>query len=66
MGWQSRKSDDLRFNTIPTATGWIARAAYARASARLDVQPLLKRAGLTLQQIKTLDARIGAKPREIA
>jgi len=56
-----RQSDDLRFDAIPTATGWIARAAFAHASAQLNVQPLLKRAGLTLQQIKTLDARIGAR-----
>src|SRR4051794_28279779 len=56
-----RKPDDLRFNAIPTATGWIARAAFARASEQLDVEPLLKRSGLTLQLIKTLDARIGAR-----
>jgi AraC-like DNA-binding protein len=54
-------SNDFRFNTIPTAIGWIARAAFARASERLDVAPLLKRAGLTLQQIKSPDARIGAR-----
>jgi len=50
-------SNDFRFNTIPTAIGWIARAAFARASERLDVVPLLKRAGLTLQQVKNPDAR---------
>jgi len=55
------KPDDLRFNAIPTATGWIARAAFARASERLNAEPLLKQAGLTLQQIKTQDARIGAR-----
>jgi AraC-like DNA-binding protein len=56
-----RRSNDFRFNTIPTATGWIARAAFARASEQLDVEPLLKRAGLTIQQIKNLDARIGVR-----
>jgi AraC-like DNA-binding protein len=55
------KSNDFRFNAIPTATGWIARAAFARASERLNAEPLLKRAGLTLRQITTLDARIGAR-----
>ena len=54
-------SNDFRFNTIPTAIGWIARAAFARASERLDVVPLLKRAGLTLQQVKNPDARIGVR-----
>ena len=56
-----RKSDEFRFNAIPTATGGIARAAFARASEQLDVGPLLKRAGLTLQQIETPDARVGVR-----
>ncbi len=56
-----RKSNDLRFNTIPTAVGWIARAAFARASDRLDVAPLLKRTGLTVQQINNPNARIGVR-----
>src|SRR5215475_3900088 len=55
------RSNDFRLNSIPTATGWIARAAFARASERLNAEPLLKRAGLTLQQINTPDARIGAR-----
>jgi AraC-like DNA-binding protein len=55
------KPNDFRFNTIPTATGWIARAAFAWASEHLNVEPLLKRAGLTLQQIQTPDARIGVR-----
>src|SRR5262245_9123031 len=53
--------NDFRFNAIPTATGWIARAAYLRASEQLNAEPLLKRAGLTLQHIKSRDARIGAR-----
>jgi AraC-like DNA-binding protein len=56
-----RKPNELRFNAIPTATGWIARAAFARAAEQLDVAPLLKRTGLSLRQIKTPDARIAAK-----
>jgi Arabinose-binding domain of AraC transcription regulator, N-term len=55
------QSNDFRLNAIPTATGWITRAAFARASKQMDVEPLLKRAGLTLQQITALDARIGAR-----
>jgi AraC-like DNA-binding protein len=54
-------TNKVRLNTIPTATGWIARAAFARASEQLEVEPLLKRAGLTIQQISNLDARIGVK-----
>jgi AraC-like DNA-binding protein len=55
------KVDDARLTTLPTATGGIARAAYVQASARLDVEPLLKRAGLTLQQIRNPDIRIGVR-----
>jgi len=56
-----RKPDDARLTTLPTATGGITRAAYVQASARLDVQPLIKRAGLTPQQIKDPDIRIGVR-----
>src|SRR5262245_10581398 len=56
-----RKSNNLQFDAIPTATGWIARAAFARASEQLNVEPLLKRAGLTVQQLKNLNARIGVR-----
>jgi AraC-like DNA-binding protein len=46
-----------RLSTLPTATGGIARAAYARAlEARLDVDALLKSANLTAAQAK--DARL--------
>jgi AraC-like DNA-binding protein len=55
------KPHDFRFDAIPTASGWIARAAFARASEHVNAEPLLKQAGLTLQHIKTLDARIGAR-----
>ena len=55
------KSDNARLNELPTATGGIARAAYVRASGQLDVEPLLRRAGLTVQQVKDPDLRIGVK-----
>src|SRR5262249_49441804 len=58
---EMRRSNDFRFNTIPTATGGITRAAFAWASEQMDVGPLLKRAGLTIQQVKNLDARIGVR-----
>jgi Arabinose-binding domain of AraC transcription regulator, N-term len=48
-----------RFSSIPTATGGIARAAYARASeARLEVGPLLKSSNLTPHQIKNSGFRM--------
>jgi AraC-like DNA-binding protein len=53
--------DNARLNKVPTATGGIARAAYIRASGQLDVGPLLKRAGLTVQQVKNPDLRIGVR-----
>lgn len=56
-----RKPDDAWLTTLPTATGGIARAAYVQASARFDAQPLVKRAGLTIQQIEDPDIRIGVR-----
>jgi AraC-like DNA-binding protein len=48
-----------RSNWLPTATGGIARAAYARAlEARLDIGPLLKSSNLTLRQVKNSSFRI--------
>jgi hypothetical protein len=50
--------DSNRFGTLPTATGGIARLAYGRAQrAGIDVIPLLKKAGLTAQQIKDQGGR---------
>jgi AraC-like DNA-binding protein len=50
--------DTSRFGTLPTATGGIARLAYGRAQrAGIDVIPLLKKAGLTAQQIKDQGGR---------
>lgn len=48
-----------RSNWLPTATGGIARAAYARAlEAGLDIGPLLKSSTLTLRQVKNSSFRI--------
>jgi hypothetical protein len=52
----------LGFSSLPTASGGIARAAYARAlEARLEVGPLLKSSNLTPQQIKDSHFRIPVK-----
>lgn len=46
-----------RLGTLPTATGTLARLAYARAQrAGIELKPLLKQAGLTELQMK--DSRI--------
>lgn len=46
-----------RLGTLPTATGGLARLAYGRAlRAGVELKPLLKKAGLTEQQMK--DGRI--------
>jgi AraC-like DNA-binding protein len=51
-----------RFSSLPTASGAIARAAYARAlEARLEVAPLLKSCHLSPQQIKNSQHRIPVK-----
>jgi AraC-like DNA-binding protein len=48
-----------QFSSLPTASGGIARAAYARAlKARLKVGPLLKSSDLTTHQIKNSHFRI--------
>jgi len=59
---QSLKPKRLNFNSIPTAGGGIARAAYARAlKFRLDVKPLLKRCNLTVHQVKNPNIRLSVK-----
>jgi AraC-like DNA-binding protein len=51
-----------RFSSLPTASGAIARAAYARAlQARLEIEPLLKASSLTPQQIRNSQARMPVK-----
>ena len=48
-----------RLTALPTATGGIARAAYARCGKeRIDADMLLKKAGLTRQQIDDPEVRI--------
>jgi AraC-like DNA-binding protein len=59
---QARKPKRLRFNSIPTAGGGIARAACARAlKSGLDVKPLLKRCDLTVTQVNNPDIRLSVK-----
>lgn len=51
--------DAKRLGALPTATGGIARLAYARAQeAGVELGPLLKKAGLTDRQIKDSDVRL--------
>jgi AraC-like DNA-binding protein len=51
--------DTKRFGTLPTATGGIARLAYACAGrAGIALKPLLKKAGLTEQRIQDRSARL--------
>jgi AraC-like DNA-binding protein len=51
-----------RFSSLPTASGTIARAAYARAlEARLEVEPLLKCSNLTPHEIKNSHVRMPVK-----
>jgi AraC-like DNA-binding protein len=50
--------DNKRLGALPTATGGIARLAYACAQqAGIDLKPLLNRAGLTDEQLKDARAR---------
>ena len=54
-----RESERPQLNSIPTAGGGIARAAVAFAcKAQISIEPLLRKAGLTLEQIKDPHARI--------
>jgi AraC-like DNA-binding protein len=51
-----------RLGTLPTATGGIARLAYARIEqAGIEARPLLKKAGLTAAQIKDPRVRINVQ-----
>jgi AraC-like DNA-binding protein len=51
-----------RLGSFPTATGTIARLAYARArGARIPLAPLLKKAGLTDQQLNDRGARLAVQ-----
>jgi hypothetical protein len=51
-----------RLGAIPTAAGTMTRLTYERAqAARIELEPLLKKAGLTKQQVEDIDARISAQ-----
>jgi AraC-like DNA-binding protein len=51
-----------RIGTLPTATGKIARLAYARArQAGIELKPLLTKAGLTDRQLEDPDARMSVE-----
>jgi AraC-like DNA-binding protein len=54
-----RNTKGMRLKDIPTAGGGIARAAYVLASKKhVAVGPLLRRANLTVQQVKNPNLRI--------
>jgi AraC-like DNA-binding protein len=54
--------DTKRLGALPTATGGIARLAYARARhAGIELKPLLQKAGLTYRQINNRGARLAVQ-----
>src|SRR5262245_55193138 len=55
-------ADSARFSSIPNATGTLTRLAYAHAKANgIDPRSLLKKANLTLQQIRDTSLRLSAR-----
>ena len=51
-----------RLGAIPTAAGTATRLAYERAQAAgIELEPLLKEAGLTRQEVEDVDARLRAQ-----
>lgn len=51
-----------RFGAVPSAAGGITRLAYARArAAGIELEPLLKKAGLTERQIEDRRARLNVQ-----
>src|SRR5215468_571037 len=51
-----------RLGAVPTAAGIITRLACERAQAAgIELEPLLKRAGLTKQQVEDVDARLSVQ-----
>ena len=51
-----------RLGAIPTAAGTATRLAYERAQAAgIELEPLLKKAELTKQQVRDVDARISVQ-----
>ena len=56
------RSSGSRKLKLPTASGILTRAAYARAiNADVDVKPLLRKAGLTSAQIQNETTRLSVK-----
>jgi AraC-like DNA-binding protein len=56
------RSDSARFSSIPNATGTLTRLAYAHAKAKgVDPRSLLKKANLTLQQVRDTNLRLSAR-----
>jgi AraC-like DNA-binding protein len=56
------KRNGSRLGSIPTASGAITRAAYAKAvEAGLDVEPLLKASDLSIRQVENSNFRIAVK-----
>ena len=52
-------SETKRPGTLPSAAGGITRLAYARAQASgIELDPLLKKAGLTAYQVENPDVRV--------
>src|SRR5258708_9179130 len=57
-----RDPNTKRLGALPTATGEIARLAYARTqAAEIELRPLLTKAGLTPEQIADGAARINVQ-----
>ena len=57
-----RKIKGMHLKDIPMAGGGITRGAYTLASqAHVSVEPLLRRANLSVQQVKNPQARIAVK-----
>ena len=54
------RSDAARFGALPNASGTLTRLAYAYANENgIDPRSLLKKANLTLHQIKNTNLRLG-------
>ena len=57
-----RRKPMIGFTSLPTASGGLARVAYAKAvKSGINVKPLLNQSGLTLAQIKNQHARIAVR-----
>ena len=57
-----RDIDPRNLGALPTATGGLARLAYARArQAKVELGPLLQKCGLSRQQIEDSEARINVR-----